>query len=73
MARFVGGVTAVDGVEIRTMEDLIIAVRRHAIGDTVKLTLRRGSQTLTVNVTVGDKPANLTAPSQESSTTTLGK
>ena len=66
-------VTAVDGADIRTMDDLIIAVRRHAIGDTVKITLRRGTQTLMLNVTVGDKPTNLAAPSQESSTTTPGK
>jgi len=66
-------VTAVDGATIRTMDDLITAVRRHAVGESVKLTLHRGNQTLTVEVTVGDKPANLTTPSQDSSATSPGK
>ena len=52
-------VTAVDGKDIRSMDDLIVPVRRHAIGDTVKLTVRRGDQTLTLNVAVGDKPVRL--------------
>ena len=66
-------VTAVDGADIRSMEDLIIAVRRHAIGDTVKLTIRRGEQTLALNVIVGDKPADFSMPSSESSDTTPGE
>jgi putative serine protease PepD len=63
-------VISADGTPVRTMEDLIAAVRHHAIGETVKLTLRRGSQTLTLDVVVGDKPANLPAPSIPSSITT---
>ena len=39
-------VIAVDGTDIRSMDDLVIAVRRHAIGETAKLTVRRGDQTL---------------------------
>ena len=56
-------VTAVDGTDIRSMDDLVVAVRRHAIGDTAKLTVRRGDQTLTFDVVVGDKPADFKMPS----------
>jgi putative serine protease PepD len=66
-------VTEVDGTTIRTMDDLITNVRRHAVGDTVKLTVRRGTETLTIGVVVGDKPANLAAPSLDSSATTPTK
>lgn len=65
-------VTAVDQADIRSMDDLILAVRRHAIGETVKLTLHRGDQTLTLDVVVGDKPDNLGQPSTEA-TATPGK
>ena len=66
-------VTAVDGNDIRTMDDLIIQVRRHAVGDTVKLTVRRGTETLTLNVKVGDKPVEFAVPSTDSSITTPGQ
>ena len=49
------------------MDDLIVAVRRHAIGDTVKLTVRRGDQTLTLDVVVGDKPTDFKMPSTDTS------
>jgi len=51
-------VTAVDGTAIRTMDDLILQVRRKKVGDTVKLSLLRGGAALDVDVTVGDKPAD---------------
>lgn len=66
-------VTAVDSTDIRSMDDLIIQIRRRAIGDTVKLTVRRGDQTLTLDVVVGDKPADFKMPSVDSSPTTPGK
>ncbi len=63
-------VTAVGSADVRTMDDLILQVRRHAIGDIIKLTLRRGTQTLTLDVKVGDKPANLPSLSTSSTITT---
>jgi len=63
-------VTAVDGKDIRSMDDLIVAVRRRAIGDTVKLTVRRGDQTLTLSVAVGDKPSDFKMPSTDTTDTT---
>jgi putative serine protease PepD len=62
-------VTAVDGKDIRSMDDLIVAVRRHAIGESVKLTVRRGDQTLTFDVAVGDKPSDFKMPSTDTSAT----
>ena len=66
-------VTAIDGSVVRTMDDLILGVRKHTVGSTAKLTIRRGSQTLTLDVTVGDKPEGLSAPSESSTTTTPSK
>jgi S1-C subfamily serine protease len=66
-------VTAVDSKTIRTMDDLIVAIRSHAVGDTVKLTVHRGARTLTLSVAVGEKPANLTTPSTESSSSSSTK
>lgn len=64
-------VTAVDGQAVRTMDDLILQVRRQQVGDIVKLTLLRDGETVDLEVTVGDKPQDLTAPrGQESSATT---
>jgi len=63
-------VTALDGTDILTMDDLVLQVRRHAVNDTIKLTVRRGAQTLTFDVKVGDKPADYKMPSTESSPTT---
>ncbi len=63
-------VTAADGKDVRTMNDLIVAVRRHEIGEKVKLTIRRGEQTLTIEVPVGDKPADFKMPSTETTETT---
>ncbi|NTU70515.1 MAG: PDZ domain-containing protein [Coriobacteriia bacterium] len=58
-------VTKVDGKDIRSMDELVIAVRRHAIGDTVKLTVMRGTETLELDVVVGDKPGDFSMPSTD--------
>jgi S1-C subfamily serine protease len=52
-------VTALNGQPIRTMEDLILAVRRSQVGDQVTLTVWRASASISVVMTVGDKPASL--------------
>ena len=64
-------VTAVDGQSVRTMDDLILQVRRKQVGNVVKLELLRDGKPIELEVKVGDKPQDLTAPrGQESSPTT---
>ncbi len=58
-------ITAVDGTPIRSMDDLILQIRRKKVGDEVTLTVARGGQSLDIKVTVGDKPAEFSAPSTE--------
>jgi S1-C subfamily serine protease len=52
-------VTALNGVAVRTMDDLILAVRRSQVGDKVTLTVWRNHASISVIMTVGDKPASL--------------
>lgn len=52
-------VVAVGGQPTRSMDDLILQIRRKKVGDSVTLKLRRGKQTLELKVTVGDKPARI--------------
>jgi len=52
-------VTALNGVAVRTMDDLILAVRRSQVGDKVTLTVWRNKASITIVMTVGDKPASL--------------
>jgi 2-alkenal reductase len=49
-------ITAVDGVAIDDQHDLKTALDGFHIGDTVKLTVYRGGQTITLNVTLGRRP-----------------
>jgi len=58
-------ITAVDGTPVRSMDDLILQIRRKKVGDEVVLTISRGGQTSEVTVVVGDKPAELSAPSTQ--------
>lgn len=60
-------VTRLDGQAIRSMDDLILQVRRKRVGDDVSLVILRGGKRMTVKVQVGDKPSNLNVP--ETSTT----
>lgn len=52
-------VTAVDGDPVRSMDDLILLVRRKQVGDTVTLSIVRGTDRREVDVTVGDKPSDV--------------
>ena len=61
-------VTALDANVIRSMDDLILQVRRHSVGDTVTLTVVRNGRELKVRMTVGDRPANLTTSTESSAT-----
>jgi putative serine protease PepD len=52
-------IVKLDTTPIRSMDDLILAVRRKAIGDTVTLSLYRDDALINVEMKVGVKPANL--------------
>jgi len=45
-------ILAIDGVDISTANDLIVAIRAHSIGDTVTLKYQRGSVTKSVQLTL---------------------
>lgn len=52
-------ITAVNGTVVRTMDDLILAVRRLQVGDKATLSVWRNRATISIVMTVGDKPASL--------------
>ena len=56
-------VVAVDGAPVRSMDDLILLVRRHKAGDVVKIKLIRDGKPLELSVTVGDRPEDYSATS----------
>lgn len=58
-------IVMLDDSPIRTMDDLILQVRRRAVGDTVILTVYRDGQKTEIEMTVGSKPKNLELPSEE--------
>ncbi|MCW2963762.1 MAG: hypothetical protein JWO17_1014 [Actinomycetia bacterium] len=49
-------VAAVDGKKITGTSDLVAAIAAHAPGDRIGLTVSRGSNTLTLNATLGTQP-----------------
>ena len=58
-------IVGLDDTAIRSMDELILAVRRKQVGDTVTVKLIRDGKEVTVSMKVGTKPANL-----DTSTTT---
>jgi S1-C subfamily serine protease len=52
-------VLSVAGQPVRTMDDLILQVRRTQVGDLVSLKVWRDRAEITLEMTVGDKPASL--------------
>ena len=52
-------VTALGGTAISDSTDLVAAIATHQPGDEVKVTVKRGSQTLHPTVTVGAQPAQI--------------
>ena len=58
-------VVAVDGADVRSMDDLILLIRRHKAGDVVKLKVVRDGKTQELAVTVGDRPADFSATATE--------
>lgn len=61
-------VVAVGGEPVRSMDDLILQVRRKKVGETVEVTVRRGARTMEFEVKVGDKPADLATPESDDGT-----
>ncbi len=62
-------VTKVNGKPIRSMDDLILQVRRLQVGDRVKLELNRAGRTLNLEVEVGNKPTDFEVQSREETPT----
>jgi len=50
-------ITAIDGEQVSSMEELAGTISSHAPGDKVKLTIVRGGKTSEVTVTLAEKPA----------------
>ena len=59
-------ITSLDGQPIRSMDDLILQVRRKQVGDTVRLVVVRDGKDVRLTLTVGDKPTDIGSPSEES-------
>jgi putative serine protease PepD len=53
-------ITAIGGTAIGDSTDLVAAIASHHPGDEVKLTVKRGSQTLHPTVTLGTQPTQST-------------
>ncbi len=49
-------ITEIDGIEVKTMEELKTEIRKKNIGDTVELKIYRDDQTITTKVTLGEEP-----------------
>jgi len=52
-------IVGLDSTAIRSMDDLLLAVRRHSVGDKVTVHLYRNGKKLVLPMTVGAKPRNL--------------
>lgn len=46
--------------DIGSMDDLVVAIREHDVGEIVQLTVVRDGKRIPITATLGDKPANLT-------------
>ena len=55
-------IVSLDGTPIRSMDDLLLQVRRQDIGTTVTLEVWRAAETIEVALEVGVKPADLEMP-----------
>ena len=51
-------ITAIDGTEITSMDDLMAAKKAYTAGDTSTLTVYRQGETITLNLTWGETPAD---------------
>ncbi len=55
-------IVSLDEFRIRSMDDLILEVRRTSVGDQTLIGLYRGNEYIELEMTVGDKPENLDVP-----------
>lgn len=53
-------IVALDDTRIRSMDDLILTVRRQSVGDEVSLTIWRDGDEMTIEMMIGIKPQDLT-------------
>lgn len=51
-------IVGIDDTTVRSMDDLILAVRQHSVGDSVTLTIYRDGAKTTLTMTLGAKPAS---------------
>jgi len=58
-------VTSVDGSAVRSMDDLILLIRRHKAGDVVKIKVLRAGKPVDLEVTVLDRPADYSGSATE--------
>ncbi len=56
-------ITAIDGKALTSVDDLSAYINTKNVGDTVTLSILRGGSTVSVQVTLGARPANITAGS----------
>lgn len=47
------------GERIESMDDLVVAIRSHRVGEQVEMVVVRGGERITLQATLGDKPADL--------------
>lgn len=52
-------IVSFNGERIESMDDLIVAIREHDVGDRVSVVVVRGGERTTLRATLGDKPENL--------------
>jgi S1-C subfamily serine protease len=52
-------IVSVDGKKVTSMDDLVLQVRRHSVGDAVPVGIVRDGQTQTISVKIGEKPSGL--------------
>jgi S1-C subfamily serine protease len=68
-------VVELGGEPVRSMDELILLVRRHEVGDTIKLVVLRGGKRVDFQVTAGAKPKGIkpSAPTTSGAETTPSK
>jgi serine protease Do len=52
-------VVSFEGESIDSMDDLVVAIRQHRVGESVELVIVRDGERVSVSATIGDKPDNL--------------
>lgn len=58
-------IVSIDGSKIQSMDELILTVRQHSVGDTITLELYRAGSRMTLEMTVGAKPQTTSTTTQE--------